>query len=157
MAAVSDDCTHSQPRGLTRRQGTAISVAFEPILCCRLFLSTHDAVRGVRNGKTDGWTTAAAETVPLQVKARKKSHLDSMGYPSISGAYSLLLWQNSNSKRQGAYHSSSGRRNLEHLTHGHLPDVWLLADSRLCILYYSMYQQIFGRSRGLDESATEAS
>lgn len=68
-----------------------MTIAFEPILCCRLFMSTHDTVRGVRNGQRDDWTTGAAETVPLQVKAQKRPHLDSMGYPRISGAYSLLL------------------------------------------------------------------
>lgn len=102
MAAVRNASTHSQQHELTRAQGTALSITFEPILCCRLFLSTHDTVRGGQNGQSDDWV--AAETFPLQVKARKRLHLDSMGYPNISGAYSLLLLcRNANAKREGAY------------------------------------------------------
>lgn len=121
MAAVRNCCTHSRQRELTGYQGTALSVAFEPILCCRLFLSTHDAVRGRGNDQSDDWV--AGESVPLQVEARKKLHLDSMGYPNISGAYSLLplcRFSMLSAKALATVYHEEGF-DSEHLTNGHLP------------------------------------
>lgn len=121
MAAVRKGCTHLRQRELTGGQGTALSIAFEPILCCRLFLSTHDTVRGRRNDQSEDWV--AGESVPLQVEARKKLHLDSMGYPNISGAYSLLplCWFTMLSAKALTivYHEEG--LHSEHLTNGHLP------------------------------------
>jgi hypothetical protein len=103
MAAVRNSRTHSKRYGLTSGQGTALSIALEPILCCRLFLSTHDAVRGVRNGQNGDPATIAADATLLRVQRRNKLYLDSMGYPGISGVYSLLFFRGSCLNRCGAY------------------------------------------------------
>jgi hypothetical protein len=66
-------------------QGTALGVIFEPILCCRLFLSTHDAISGGQNIAT---TAALATTRPTDIEMNgRRPQLDSLGYPKIfSGA-----------------------------------------------------------------------
>jgi hypothetical protein len=56
----------------------------EPILCCRLFLSTYDAVSGANNKAT----TAALDTTRPGIMEMNnlRRELDSLGYPKLSSA-----------------------------------------------------------------------
>lgn len=66
-------------------QGTALGVIFEPILCCRLFLSTHEAISGGQGITT---TAALATTRPTAIELNSRQpQLDSLGYPKLSSVF----------------------------------------------------------------------
>jgi len=74
---------------LHAQQGTALGVIFEPILCCRLFLSTHEEIMGEQNPTT----AAVATTGPTAIEMNsRRPHLDSLGYPKLSSALLYLYY-----------------------------------------------------------------
>jgi len=81
--------THRPTKPVTQSpQGTALVVAIEPVLCCRLILNTYRTLRP--RGDTTGVTApteAPTELFTMNIPAVNPHSvgLDSMGWPTLSG------------------------------------------------------------------------